>query len=64
MCITAFINVFRLVKITNAPTAINIVFIGSLPTNLAAMGAAIKPPNIKPATSSIGMVFSNKIKPW
>src|ERR1051326_5799464 len=56
-----FQNVLQLVKITRAPTAINIVFIGTLPTNLAAIGAAISPPTINPATSTIGMLF-NRIK--
>src|SRR5204863_4846297 len=53
-----FQNVLQLVKITNAPTAINIAFIGTLPTNLAAIGAAIRPPTIRPATSTMGMLFS------
>ncbi len=57
----ALIRVLRLVTITNEPTKMNMVFKGSLPTNRAAMGAAIKPPMIKPAISSKGMVFS-KIK--
>src|ERR1043166_3298688 len=52
-----FQNVLQLVKITNAPTAINIAFIGTLPTNLAAIGAAIRPPIIKPATSIIGILL-------
>ena len=52
-----FQNVLQLVKITNAPTAINIAFIGTLPTNLAAIGAAISPPTIKPATSIIGILL-------
>ena len=30
---------------------------GTLPTNLAAMGAAISPPTINPATSKIGILF-------
>ena len=30
---------------------------GTLPTNLAAMGAAINPPTISPATSTIGILF-------
>src|SRR6266487_1380093 len=42
---------------TNAPTAINMALIGTLPTNRAAMGAAINPPTIRPATSIIGILF-------
>ena len=41
----------------NTPTAINIVFMGTFPTNLAAIGAAIKPPTINPATSKIGILL-------
>jgi len=52
-----FQNVLQLVKITKAPTAMNIVFIGTLPTSLAAIGAAIKPPTINPATSKIGILL-------
>ena len=55
----AFQNVDKLVTITSAPTAINIVFIGSFPTNLAAIGAAINPPTINPATSTSGMLLNN-----
>lgn len=51
----------KLVRITSAPIKINIVFKGNFPTSLAAMGAAIIPPIIKPATSNKGMLFS-KIK--
>ena len=35
----------------------NMVLMGSLPTNLAAIGAAINPPTIKPATSNSGNSF-------
>ena len=35
--------------ITIIPTAINMVFKGSLPASLAAIGAAINPPMINPA---------------
>ncbi|MCW3107380.1 MAG: hypothetical protein JWQ09_1886, partial [Segetibacter sp.] len=54
---TAFHKVFKLVKITKAPTIINMVFKGSLPTNLAAIGAAISPPMISPNTSKRGTLF-------
>ena len=37
------------------------VLIGTLPTSLAAMGAAISPPTINPATSRIGILL-NRIK--
>lgn len=40
---------FKLQRITNEPTQINIVFKLSFPDSLAAIGAAINPPNIKPA---------------
>src|SRR5665647_1937202 len=50
-----------LVKITKQPTIINMVFKGSLPTNLAAIGAAISPPIIRPATSANGILL-NRIK--
>ncbi len=53
----AFHSVVKLVKITNDPTAMNIVFNGSLPTSLAAIGAAMRPPMISPATSSRGILF-------
>ena len=43
--------------ITNAPTAINMVLMGSLPTSRAAMGAATIPPRIMPATSNKGILF-------
>lgn len=46
---------------TNEPTAIKRILIGSFPTNLAAIGAAINPPIIKPAISLSGMLLS-KIK--
>lgn len=39
----------RLQRITSEPTQINMVFKLSFPDSLAAIGAAIKPPNIKPA---------------
>ena len=58
---TAFQKVLQLVKITNAPTAINIAFIGTFPTSLAAIGAAMSPPTISPATSTIGMLL-NRMK--
>ena len=51
----------RLVTITREPTRINIVLSGTFPTNLAAIGAAISPPIINPATSNKGMLFK-KIK--
>ena len=57
----AFKKVFRLVRITRLPTQINMVFRGSLPTSLAAIGAAIRPPAINPATSAKG-IFFKKIK--
>ena len=50
-------SVIKLVIITTVPTLINIVFKGSLPTSLAAIGAAIKPPTIRPATSANGRLF-------
>ena len=40
----------------------NIVLSGNLPTSLAAMGAAISPPAIKPATSAKGMFFKKMKK--
>jgi hypothetical protein len=46
---------------TREPTAINMVLRGSFPTRRAAMGAAIRPPNIRPAMSISGMFF-RKIK--
>ena len=60
-CTIAFHKLFKLVIITSEPTSINIVFNGSFPTSLAAIGAAIKPPIINPATCKIGIVLS-KIK--
>jgi len=51
----------KLVTITSEPTRINIVLSGTLPTNLAAIGAAISPPIINPATSNKGILFK-KIK--
>jgi hypothetical protein len=54
-------KVVKLVRITNDPIKINIVFKGSFPTSLAAIGAAISPPMISPATSVKGILFS-KIK--
>src|SRR4051812_6056305 len=56
-----FQSVIRLVTITTVPTPINIAFKGSLPTSLAAMGAAISPPIIRPATSVSGRLL-RKIK--
>jgi hypothetical protein len=50
-------SVFALASITKLPTIMNIVFMGSFPTNLAAIGAAITPPMIKPATSQSGILF-------
>ena len=50
-------KVEKLVRITNDPIKINIVFKGSFPTSLAAIGAAISPPIISPATSVKGMLF-------
>ena len=47
----------QLVKITNAPIAINIFLTGIFPTNLAAMGAANRPPKISPAISTSGKLF-------
>ena len=54
-------SVERLVRITKEPTRINMVFKGSLPTRRAAMGAAMRPPAIRPAISKKGMLFK-KIK--
>ena len=51
----------QLVSITNAPIARNIFLTGILPTNLAAKGAASRPPNINPAMSIRGRLF-NRIK--
>ena len=48
-------------KLTKPPTAKSIYFIGILPTNLAAIGAAIKPPMIRPAISVNGKLF-NRMK--
>ena len=50
-----FQNVFRLVNTTRLPTAMNMVLRGSFPTSLAAIGAAINPPIIRPATSVRGI---------
>ena len=47
----------QLVRITNAPIAINIFLTGTFPTNLAANGAASSPPNISPAISIKGRLF-------
>ena len=55
---STFHSVFKLVKITNNPTTINIGFSGNFPTNLAAIGAAMSPPIIRPATSISGMLLS------
>ena len=52
-----FIKVKMLVRITRKPTEMNIVFMGILPTRRAAMGAAIRPPMIRPATSNRKNVF-------
>ena len=48
-----------LVRITNMPTAIRVFFTGILPTNRAAIGAAITPPIINPRMSSMGRCLSN-----
>ena len=45
-------RVSTLVRTTNEPTTIYIVRIGILPTRRAAMGAAIRPPIMRPATSN------------
>ena len=50
-------KVEKLVRITNVPTKINIVFKGNFPTSLAAIGAAISPPIIRPATSVKGILL-------
>ena len=42
------IKVRILVRITTSPTEMNMAFMGILPTSLAAMGAAINPPMIRP----------------
>ena len=59
---TAFQSVEVLVKITRLPTATNKVLSGNLPTNLAAIGAAISPPIINPAISERGMFFKKMKK--
>ena len=51
-------NVRTLVMITTEPTAMYIVLKGIFPTRRAAMGAAISPPSMSPATSMIKNVFS------
>jgi hypothetical protein len=61
MVCTAFHKLKRLVRVTSPPTRKYMVFSGNLPTNLAAMGAAITPPIISPNTSAMGMCF-NRIK--
>ena len=51
------ISVRRLVITTSEPTAIYMARIGILPTRRAAMGAAMRPPIISPATSVRKNVF-------
>ncbi|MEO6258342.1 MAG: hypothetical protein ABIO82_06600 [Ginsengibacter sp.] len=48
-CAITFQSVILLVRMTSIPIAINIFFIGTFPTSLAASGAATNPPKIKPA---------------